>query len=369
MKRTLALAALALAAIIPAFAQTLLPLGDTFVASGNLNNFSTSPTINIGGAGAYQGLIQFDTTALPAGITGASVAKASLVLFVNKVGAAGAVDINAANGQWTEATVNGNNAPGIGMSIASAVPVNTAGAYITVDATALVKAWLDGIINDHGVILTVDPGFASTSVFFDSKENATTSHPAILQVTLVGGGATGPAGPQGPQGLPGSNGLQGVAGPAGPQGIPGPVGPAGSGGSGATLFQRTIFKYDQLTISPAGSPPDKLATLTFTPTVNGTAVLRGRGYCIMQIDPVVDNHVSISAAASAAQAFQGATYYEWGILNVPNGSVAGLYQPNWTSESTLPVIANTSYSLSLFARHDLGTAYAACSGTFTVQVF
>jgi hypothetical protein len=256
------------------------------------------------------------------------------------------------------------------MNVASAVPVNTAGAYITVDATPLVKAWLDGVITNHGIILTVDPGFASTSIFFDSKESATTSHPAILQVTLTGNGAAGPAGPTGPQGLPGSNGLQGVAGPAGPQGIPGPAGPAGSGGSGATqLFQRTFFKFDQLTISPVGSPPDKLATLTFTPTVNGTAVLRGRGYCNMQIDPVVDNHVSISAAASAAQAFQGATYYEWGILNVPRGSAYGLYQPNWTSESTLPVIANTSYSMSLFARHELGTAYAACSGTFTVQVF
>jgi hypothetical protein len=208
MKRTILLVALALASGLPAFSQSLLPLGDTFVATGNLNNFSTSPTINVGGAGAYQGLIQFDTTALPAGITGASVAKASLVLFVNKVGAAGAVDINAANGNWTEATVNGNNAPGIGMNVASAVPVNTAGAYITVDATALVKAWLDGVITNHGIILTVDPGFAFTSVFFDSKESATTSHPAILQVTLVGGGATGPAGPSGPQGPQGTSGQQ-----------------------------------------------------------------------------------------------------------------------------------------------------------------
>src|SRR5258708_38638532 len=185
----------------------------------------------------------FDNTALPAGITGASVSKASLVLFDSKIGTAGAVNINAANGQWAEATVNGNNIPGIGMNVAAAVPVNTAGAYITVDATALVKAWLDGVITNHGIILTVDPGFASTSVFFDSKESATTSHPAILQVTLVGGGAAGPAGPTGPQGLPGNNGLQGVARPPGPQGIPGPVGPAGSGGSGsASFFKRVTFR-------------------------------------------------------------------------------------------------------------------------------
>src|SRR5258708_29972392 len=111
MKRPILMAALALATITPAFSQSLLPLGDTFVASGNLNNFSTSPTINVGGAGAYQGLIQFDTTALPAGITGASVAKASLVLFVSQIGTAGAVDINAANGQWAAATVHRNSVP------------------------------------------------------------------------------------------------------------------------------------------------------------------------------------------------------------------------------------------------------------------
>jgi hypothetical protein len=89
----------------------------------------------------------------------------------------------------------------------------------------------------------------------------------------------------------------------------------------------------------------------------------------MKVDPVDDNHVSISAAASAAQAFPGATFYEWGIVNVPRGSVTGLYQPNWTSELMLPVVANATYSMSLFARHEFGTAYAACSGTFSVQVF
>jgi hypothetical protein len=367
MKRTLALAALALATITPAFAQTLLPLGDTFVASGNLNNFSTSPTINIGGAGAYQGLIQFDTTALPAGITGASVAKASLVLFVNKVGAAGAVDINAANGQWTEATVNGNNAPGIGMNVASAVPINTAGVYITVDATALVKAWLDGLITNHGIILTVDPGFVSTSVFLDSKESANTSHPAVLQVTFTGGGAVGPAGPTGPQGLPGSNGLQGVAGPAGPQGIPGPVGPAGSGGSGsASFFKRVTFT--QVDASLPGAKPNTFATLAFTPTASGTAVFHGRGYCNMYADPSNDNEISIDAAATAAQAFPGVTFYEWGLLDIPRGSVPGNYQQGWTSESIMPVVAGTSYSMSLYGKHQSSTVLANCSGTFSVQV-
>jgi hypothetical protein len=366
MKRIILLAALGLAILTSsASAQTLPTLGDTFVTAGNLNNFSTSPTINVGGAGAYQGLIQFDTTALPAGITGASVAKASLVLFVNKVGAAGAVDINAANGQWTEATVNGNNSPGIGMNVASAVPVNTAGAYITVDATALVKAWLDGVITNHGVILTVDPGFAATSVFFDSKESATTSHPAILQVTLSGAAAPGPIGPAGPQGL---------TGPAGPQGLQGPVGPTGpaGGGAGSSLFQTVDFTFVNVSPQPAfgspGIPPDQLSSLTFTPTANGTAVLSARGFCNMLPAANSDNRIDIVPGTSAASAFN-APVAKWGVGNVPNDSVAGFYQPNYTSQITVPVIAGQIYTYGLFARHELGSTTSTCTGTFSVQVF
>ncbi len=226
MKRIIALAAFMLAGIVPCtLAQTLPTLGDTFFASGSASNFGTSPTINVGGAGPYQGLIQFDISALPSPLTGASVEKASITLFVSKVGSAGAIDINAANGPWTESAVNGSNAPAPGMSIASAVPITTAGSYITVDATALVKDWLDGVITNSGILLSVDPTYPATSVFFDSKESSTTSHPAFLQVTLAGTGATGPAGPAGPRGATGSTGPQG---PAGPQGPIGPQGPAGT---------------------------------------------------------------------------------------------------------------------------------------------
>jgi hypothetical protein len=355
MKRIILMAALALATITPAFSQSLLPLGDTFVAAGNLNNFSTSPTINVGGAGAYQGLIQFDTTALPAGITGASVAKASLVLFVSKIGTAGAVNINAANGQWAEATVNGNNIPGIGMNVAAAVPVNTAGAYITVDATALVKAWLDGVITNHGVILTVDPGFASTSVLFDSKESATTSHPAVLQVTLTGSGAAGPAGPAGPQGL---------AGPAGPQG---PAGPAGSG-AGTSTFQTTAFNVPLTAFDPKFATTATLATLTFAPAASGTAVVRGRGFCSMASLAGSNDQITFASGPDFATAF-GQPVSAWGAATVPSGNT-GFFTPGWNSETSIPVVANATYTLSLFASHKVTQINNdQCVGSFSVQIF
>src|ERR1700733_8097617 len=94
-----------------AAAQTLPVSGDTFVAPGTATNYSTSPTVNVGGASAYQGLIAFDLSGLPAGLTSASVAKATITLFVNKLGAAGNIDVYAANGPWTESAVSGTNAP------------------------------------------------------------------------------------------------------------------------------------------------------------------------------------------------------------------------------------------------------------------
>jgi hypothetical protein len=55
MKRIIALVAFAFAGLLPCtFAQTLPAVGDSFFSPGNASNFGTSPTINVGGAGAYQ---------------------------------------------------------------------------------------------------------------------------------------------------------------------------------------------------------------------------------------------------------------------------------------------------------------------------
>lgn len=73
-------------------------------------------TVDVGGPSAFQGLVQFDLSTLPSGITSANVSKATVVLFVKAVNAAGTVNISAANGAWTESGVNGNNAPAAGAA-------------------------------------------------------------------------------------------------------------------------------------------------------------------------------------------------------------------------------------------------------------
>jgi hypothetical protein len=193
--------------------------------------------IDIGGATTSEGLLQFDLSKLAPGTTGASVSSATLRIFVDKVNTSGAIDIYAASAAWSEGTANGVTAPvpAPGTAVQTGIAVSTADLFITVDATSQVIAWLNGSPN-NGFIVT---GEGSTSVVLDSKENQSTSHPATLEISLIGPagspGATGPAGPTGTAGTTGPVGPTGPTGSAGPAGATGPAGPLGSTGpQGAT---------------------------------------------------------------------------------------------------------------------------------------
>src|SRR5437868_15329974 len=99
--------------LVPALlpAQSVLLVQDAFVNSGSATNFGSNATINVGGGSGSVALVQFDTTQLPPGTTSGNISKATLYLFVNRIGTAGTVNISAANGAWTESGVNGLNAP------------------------------------------------------------------------------------------------------------------------------------------------------------------------------------------------------------------------------------------------------------------
>jgi hypothetical protein len=206
------------------------------VNPGNGTNYGSASTMNVGGPNGAQALAQFDLTALPAGTTSVQIAKATLTLFLNKVGAAGTFNISVANGPWTELGVNGNNAPVAGAAVASGVSASAASEYITVDTTAAVKAWLTGT-NNNGFIITPNDGIVN--VVFDTKESATTSHPATLTIVLASSGATGATGATGPAGITGATGptgagTTGATGATGAAGATGPAGATGATGAGTT---------------------------------------------------------------------------------------------------------------------------------------
>ena len=216
------------------------------------------------------------------------------------------------------------------------------GVHLFVDATEAVKSRLSGV-RDQGLVPTADLDAPSTSLFSDSKENNGASHPPEPKITLNGGGAEGPLGPTAPQGL---------------------IGPAGGG---IALLKRITFS--QVSVPPALDGPVALATLSFTPAVDGTALLSGRGYCNMAELANADNRIVIASGGDPLSAFDGQLFENWGVLKVPRGPNGVSYQPTWTSESTMAVTANTPYTLVLAAKH-LGTnAKSDCSGSFTVQVF
>src|SRR5579863_10545310 len=135
-------------AILPmaAMAQTVPLTQDAYVATtpATVLNYGTATAINVGGPNGDQALVQFDLTTLPLGTTATNISKATLTLFVNKVGAAGTINISVANGTWTEFGVNGTDAPVAGGGVASGVSVSAGSEFLYVDATTAVKNWLTG---------------------------------------------------------------------------------------------------------------------------------------------------------------------------------------------------------------------------------
>jgi len=233
MNRTAHVGIIALAiAPLGLMAQVLTPSQDAYYVPGNATNFGKAVNITVGASSAV-GLVQFDLTGLPPGITAGQVVKANLTLYANSVSSPGSINLNNVLGSWVETTVSGASGfPAIGAVVAAAVPVSTAGTYLTVDVTSAVQNWIHGSVSDSGLIITANGG---TVVQFDAKENTSTSHPATLGVVLSYPGAQGPAGPTGLTGSTGLTGATGPAGPAGPTGTTGATGPAGPAGpTGAT---------------------------------------------------------------------------------------------------------------------------------------
>jgi hypothetical protein len=234
----LAISALALAPVA-GFAQTLSPSQDSYYVSGNGTNFGTAATIIVGqtgtatvqllpgqlpvvGAPNAAGLVQFDLTQLPPGLISAQVQKATLTLFVDQITSSGTINVDTVSSStpWGELTVNGNSGISAGGAVATSVPVATVNTFISMDTTAAVQGWITTPSSNNGFMILAN---GSTSVQFDSKENAATSHPATLTLVLVD---TGPAGAAGATGPVGAAGVQGPLGATGATGVQGPAGPA-----------------------------------------------------------------------------------------------------------------------------------------------
>ncbi|GAA3749622.1 DNRLRE domain-containing protein [Terriglobus aquaticus] len=209
-------------AALPAHAAQSTLLADTYVTSlrpstnyGSLTNLYVNANSTA--------LLRFDLSALPPDATAATIGRAVLRVYVNRVNAPGTLAVAAIGSDWREGAVTYQTLPSTGSAV-DTESANAEGQIVAFDVTALVKQWAANPSANFGFAITT----ASGDVVLDSKESDTTAHPATLDVTMLasssGAGATGPAGPQG------ATGPQGPAGPAGPQGAQGIAGVKGDAG-------------------------------------------------------------------------------------------------------------------------------------------
>ena len=235
-----AFAAAVLLAGVPAAnleAQQFPTSQDTYVSLdqanlGALHGYATSVLVDPND----EGLISFNLSSLPSSVTASQVTQATVTFYINQLNTSGLVSISTMKHPFNEATTNAYNLPNYTTTIASFTP-SASDSFITVDITPLVQSWISNPSINNGFALTTN----SASVSFDSKENTSTSHSAVLNITLAPTtgslGATGVTGATGATGATGNGfaGATGVTGAIGSTGATGATGIAGSTGrTGAT---------------------------------------------------------------------------------------------------------------------------------------
>jgi Collagen triple helix repeat (20 copies) len=221
-----------------AHATDVILTGDAHVSmTRSTTNFGTLANLYVGNGNTA--LLQFDLSALPAGLTASQISRASLTVFVNRVNTGGTVSLSPVTSAWSESAVTYATIPTIGAPV-NGFTTAIAGQYVTLDVTSLVQGWVTAPTTNFGFALTS----TVANVLLDSKENDETGHAASLDITVTSMGAQGlqgPAGVQGPQGIqglagaPGIQGIPGVAGATGAQGVQGPAGPTGATGAAGTI--------------------------------------------------------------------------------------------------------------------------------------
>lgn len=183
-----AVAALAVGVLpAPATAQPVPLLGDAHTDSATATTAVGSATsLRVSATSAT--FLQFDLSAVPAGMT---VEQATLTVRPLRVLATGVVGAHAVSATWTEDRITHETRPAWNeapIALQTVTEESASGADMTFSVTSAVAAWLDGAPN-RGIVLVGDG-----SVDFDvaSKENRTVSQPPRLELLLIPAPARAP---------------------------------------------------------------------------------------------------------------------------------------------------------------------------------
>lgn len=142
---------------------------------------------------------------------------------------------------------------------------------------------------------------------------------------------------------------------------PGPQGPVGQDTS--KLQKRSTFNF--IILPEAISPTVQLSSLTFTPPLSGSAVLKSRGYCNVMNDSATQFY-GISAGVNAATAFALPASDQAFVRLQPSAFPQSI---GWTTETTVAVTAGTTTTLKLFGTRYGGTQEINCSGSLQVEIY
>jgi hypothetical protein len=249
----LSIALALLATSIASLAEELPLVADAHVSTAaTASNYGGLPQLTVGNGSTA--LLTFDLGTLPVLVQAGTVAKATLILYVNRLGQTGRLDVAAVTTPWLESTVTYSTLPSITAISASSDAISQGNTVVGIDITALVQGWINAPFNPASLALTSTSGI----FFLDSKESVSTSHPAYIEVSFAA--LAGPKGSKGDTGdagmansVAGRPGLQGLQGPVGSAGITGPSGIAGL--QGAAGPQGPIGSQgDRGPLGPTGQP-------------------------------------------------------------------------------------------------------------------
>src|ERR1700723_949859 len=116
--RVASLLSLLLVAVTAVYGQ-LTPSGDSYTNTVDpTTNYGSKTVLDVESA-SQTTYIQFNLSSIPSGYTGGNISQATLKLYVNAVTKGGSFNVDYVNGSWSESTIDANNAPAPGSTIAA----------------------------------------------------------------------------------------------------------------------------------------------------------------------------------------------------------------------------------------------------------
>ena len=206
---------------------------DTYIdiLKDKVKNFGSSPAVSVNDGN--KALLKFSLSNLPSDTEESDINKATLFIYIKKVYVPGKLQVKQLGNNWVENVVTSNSVPhSLGLYTVSTANIWQRETYFAIDVTSLVKDWVSNQKSNYGLIIEPSVLSPNTSVIFDSKESAQTSHSPYIDIVFNHGikGDQGIQGEKGGVGLTGATGLQGLKGDQGIQGEKGDVGLTGATG-------------------------------------------------------------------------------------------------------------------------------------------